>query len=302
MFIESFKLKKDGWHMKLMNFIWGVTYKDFSHICPYWWSTLATVVFIVPLLAWTFLKKGIIYLAEKADDMVRASRDRKWERRQKEIDEFYEKIKSKDFFDKIVNSCDSKFKKFKDQMWDYNFSNKFDSHNEYYEFRNRFFDEREKIEEQRKEKERTQEQLDRERQIKRKQTITKVLNVVKPILKVLFVIASITAAIFVVYYAYIFISWLITLDYSWAEFWKWDWVDIMATMLSTILYIGGLALFIYLFVKAIRFANKSSKTWCTPKWVKSIERGLIWFGTGVVTIWNIIVQMIKDNCPSIDWE
>lgn len=44
MFVESFKLKKGAWHVRLMKYTWNLNYYDFSHICPYFWLSIFNVI------------------------------------------------------------------------------------------------------------------------------------------------------------------------------------------------------------------------------------------------------------------
>lgn len=36
-FKDTFVLKRNAWHVKLMKQIWGYNYYDFSNMCPYFW-------------------------------------------------------------------------------------------------------------------------------------------------------------------------------------------------------------------------------------------------------------------------
>jgi hypothetical protein len=36
-----FTLKKDAWHAKLMKYIWNLDHTDFTHMCPYFWLSIA---------------------------------------------------------------------------------------------------------------------------------------------------------------------------------------------------------------------------------------------------------------------
>lgn len=53
MFKDVFILKKTAWHARLMKYIWNLDYRDFSHICPYFWLTIFNTMIslvILPLL------------------------------------------------------------------------------------------------------------------------------------------------------------------------------------------------------------------------------------------------------------
>jgi len=44
MFKDVFVLNKDAWHCKLLKYTWGLDHKSFSHICPYFWLSVFTVM------------------------------------------------------------------------------------------------------------------------------------------------------------------------------------------------------------------------------------------------------------------
>lgn len=44
MFKDTFVLKKNAWHMKLMTYIWGLKHYHFSHLCPYFWLSIFNVI------------------------------------------------------------------------------------------------------------------------------------------------------------------------------------------------------------------------------------------------------------------
>lgn len=57
MFKDVFVLKKTSWHVRMMKYIWGLDYKDFSHMCPYWW--LSVFNFLIAIWVVGFIKEGI---------------------------------------------------------------------------------------------------------------------------------------------------------------------------------------------------------------------------------------------------
>jgi hypothetical protein len=63
---DIFKLKKQGWHSRLMKLTWGWTYEDFSHMCPYFWLSIVNVVifpfvFTIKIILWRLLILGLFY-------------------------------------------------------------------------------------------------------------------------------------------------------------------------------------------------------------------------------------------------
>lgn len=56
MFKDVFVLKKTSWHVRMMKYIWGLDYKDFTHMCPYWW--LSVFNFVIAIWVVGFFKEG----------------------------------------------------------------------------------------------------------------------------------------------------------------------------------------------------------------------------------------------------
>ncbi len=65
---DVFELRKNSWYMKLMNFIWGYTEKDFPNMCPFFWLSVLNVIIAmimaVPYLLWKITSKPVGYLIE----------------------------------------------------------------------------------------------------------------------------------------------------------------------------------------------------------------------------------------------
>lgn len=98
MFTDSFTLSRNSWHARLMKYMWGLNYYDFSHICPYFWMSILNVVLSVcgwlPLLfifktvipfIWVdviypffeWMNRGIIWM-EDAMNKWAVAQERKW--------------------------------------------------------------------------------------------------------------------------------------------------------------------------------------------------------------------------------
>lgn len=59
---DVFKLKKDSWHLKLMNFIWGYNERDFPNMCPYFWLSVLNCIIVIII--------GIPYLLYKLSKIL----------------------------------------------------------------------------------------------------------------------------------------------------------------------------------------------------------------------------------------
>lgn len=62
MFKDVFTLKKRAWHARMMKYIWGLDHHDFSHICPYWWLSVANCFIFIEFFTVVEGFKLIIYI------------------------------------------------------------------------------------------------------------------------------------------------------------------------------------------------------------------------------------------------
>jgi hypothetical protein len=54
---DIFKLKKQSWHIYLMEFLWGLTHQNFPNMCPYFWLSVANVIIApVAIPLWALIK------------------------------------------------------------------------------------------------------------------------------------------------------------------------------------------------------------------------------------------------------
>lgn len=66
MFKDVFVLKKTAYHARMMKYIWGLDYHDFSHICPYWWLSVFNHFAFPFVFAFKEGTKLLIYLIKLA--------------------------------------------------------------------------------------------------------------------------------------------------------------------------------------------------------------------------------------------
>jgi hypothetical protein len=82
---DVFTLSKSAWHARLMMYIWRLSYRDFSHMCPYFWLSAFNVVIFVSFAVVKTLIQGIVAIGYKIDDGLEAfsnyidSRIARWE-------------------------------------------------------------------------------------------------------------------------------------------------------------------------------------------------------------------------------
>jgi len=77
--MKEFELNKNGWHVKLMYYIWGTTTDDFSNMCPFFWLTILNIVLVIP---YTIIKgiMAIFKIIQNIEyNLQHKKRERYWE-------------------------------------------------------------------------------------------------------------------------------------------------------------------------------------------------------------------------------
>lgn len=64
---DIFILRPTAWHARLMRYIWGFKYYDFSHICPYFWLSLLNIITIIP---YVIVRYVLVYPLDKVISMI----------------------------------------------------------------------------------------------------------------------------------------------------------------------------------------------------------------------------------------
>lgn len=56
----TFEFSTTSWHYKLMKWIWNVDKESITNMCPYFWSVIATLLFIIPLTIYRVVENGMV--------------------------------------------------------------------------------------------------------------------------------------------------------------------------------------------------------------------------------------------------
>lgn len=300
---EIFVLKKNAWHSKLMKFIWGYSHYDFSHICPYFWLSVLNVVIFIPICiikglkgVFNFVFAGLGNTIENiADNVADKKRDNKYNWKQVTIEnirnginlEYYAKLN-------LDRSCNRKYARLINDLYHD------DSFAEILAKIQKLREEYELAEEQRQLK--YQNEL-KAITIKNKAKITKIVNIVKPIsLYILYLLAGFTLAFvgFGLYELGILLYnigvWFANLPFS-TICWS-DVFVVISSVFGVIFLIIGLIYLVSKYEDCCECQDRVKKFFSYFKY-------LIYLGYPIYLIYKffeLLVIMLKDNCPAIDWK
>lgn len=309
---DVFKLKKRGWYTRLVKWMWNIDYRDFSHMCPFFWLAVLSVLILVPYS----IVRAIIFLCadffdgigenvRKAREASRERNNEKWgivmkERRDKGRQVGTDEELLKDFAEKLYYHWDEDHCLPKDYegVWDYVSDEKRDAIHKLIE---QIREERKAVLQNRARL--RAEAIERERlaMIARKARINRIVSYAKPIGKGFLILLAGASAIVVLYFLYKGFMWLTTLK---AVVW--------AVAGWTILALALLALLIFGLTKVkwgtVRFEFKMSCTW-KRRWTsffmgiyKYIIYPIWWIFKGIAKIFQATFMVVKNECPAIEWE
>jgi hypothetical protein len=320
MFKDVFTLKKSAYHVKMMNYIWDMDHRDFSHMCPYFWLSVFNhflILIVFPARQIGRLFSGLNdRLKEKARNK-RYKEDSKWETKKKEFatraktdPDFFKSVIGKIIWNRhyadrkrgIDNVCVEKdyynFYERLDYGWDFD-SDLVEQFRKYREEvrqaqRDRYLSllaEQEALEEKRK-------QL----AIARKERINKINKIAKPIGKFLLGVAITATALFVLYLVYLGVVGLANLTAS-------QWVKIGTYGGLTLIVIIGIIL-IVLFFKWLNTLDLSislpglscEQKKAIKRFFKNAGAFLNKIGNKIGGFFALLFQMAKNECPAIKWE
>lgn len=69
--MDTYRFNKNAWHFKFMKWCWGMEHEDITNMCPYFWSTILTMVIFPVLLLPLLIIKGVKgYAKWKAEKLI----------------------------------------------------------------------------------------------------------------------------------------------------------------------------------------------------------------------------------------
>ena len=291
---DVFKLKKNSWHMSLMTWIWGYTYRDFSNMCPYFWLSVLNVI-ILPLFLFSKLL-GLVFA------IIRKEMKKYEENCEKREQEYWNKLSEEirnnpngEIATKIINSkLDWDFSKKPNKRWFnawYRLSERtdlFEYGSKLWEIYDKRHEEIRKINKQKPEK--------TTRQVIGEDTV-----LIKKIAKYIGIVA-LGGITYVLYILALIIPWMKVVVFA-GKF-------ILCCLITALMM--GLG---FLIIKSIVFLWCRYGCYCIPcderrenigNFFLTILKGIIWpfvwIGRGIGTLWAIGMALKADNCPAIDLE
>ena len=271
---DVFELKKDNIFCKMLKYSWNVNYDDFSHMCPFFWLSIITVI-ILPVIVFIkieiFLFVNIVKVLFKLIEWI-AKIDSKYT--EKVHKRTIERIKSDpEYVKKLI------------KKWKYSSYNipGYIKHADVDNDINKIMSgEYKKYSEQKKKKELTN-----------KEKINLIVKYALPIGRVILYIIGIIIIILGLYIIYTFIDFLIHFHYR-----PIDW----EIVLKVLKYIGvsiSLLAAIALIVFILRFLFNMVDLYIPNI---NIFKPFKWLWKGLCTIVQMIIQLYHNSCPAIKWK
>ncbi len=314
-----FTLKKDAWHAKLMKYIWNLDHTDFSHMCPYFWLSVANFF----IFSWIFfIGKSIGKLFSVTRDSIgkfkRKRKEKRSEIREQKrmtlsqmVDELLEKMKE----DPVLT--ESIAKKFGQSEWGYAKLSKVErALYSTLEYQRSMEEWRKKFDEwlsDSKARAHTYwvEQQDKLREAKKARVdkVNKLVAISKPIAQgIIFTAAGLTLLLcgYLLYQGGVAVTHVSSL--FWGEF-RW-WLGFVIFLLGMLILIAWIATLLVELIRSIDFKIEMSertgeriRNFFYFIFIKSwISRGLVWFFRGAGQFFYVLSQMFKNNCPPINWK
>lgn len=320
MFKDQFTLNKNAWYSKMMNYIWGLKPRDFSHICPFFWLSILNILIFIPFASIKSFLQVIGWCIERFSKFLTNISERLDEKKEVKRKQVVQDLKEnnnllEDFLHKLVDSQNGGAKlssEYKDAWSDIIYRDRdYDFERKVYEAKRRIEAEKMRMARLREENERIQEEYEKKQAIKRKERINKLVKMVKPIGQGILILLS-AGVVFgigwLVYHLCIAVSEIRISTQAWTNLLKaLKFVGIGLVVVAigaAIIY--SLFRLIDMLLKNYTMSYKTkvriSKFFSHFEKIAYIALPFIWFFKGAGKIISIIGQMIKNNCPAIKWE
>jgi hypothetical protein len=342
MFQDTFTVKKSSYHVKLMYYIWKLDYKDFSHMCPYWWLSVFNHIIIIPLFVFKFTLSVLVKAFKFLVDVFGVISEK--------LNLYFDKLeeerfeKEKQYYlehpEKLLDVSKKKREKFTNYDWDlrtkfYDAKNKAESEAEAREkaakkevikqkFLTQYFEPSKEymllnddyigyVKNREKEASELAKKLEQERIIRNKQRINKILKVVKPILTTLAYFIGSLLVLVCVYYLFK------GAVYSYNAIANFKihpkTIEALKEVFTRLYQLIGCGLVVFGLYKllSVIFKNVDIKLGWSVTLFKFIFRIIGWpfkfvykkvLLPAFLFVKNgiyFIIQMVKSNCPAIDW-
>lgn len=277
MFVESFTLKKNSWHMGMMRYIWDLGPRDFSHICPYFWLSILNLIIIIPVSVAKLI--GGLFGAMFSD--IRAGADR---REMKRMHNLYEQLRNDPEAQKrFAASCKKDFNQFDMFIWGRDNSLAKQLESDRHEWKMTKWANEKRSEDESK-----------QRAIFRKARINDILKYTKPVIMGVAWTLATVALLFATYWIYRFFAWVINVPAK-------EWYNLgmfLALCIVIVLIIIAIVIILKKSIEALACAMSDK----TPVWLVWMWKPFKWLFKGLGLLIAVMFEIAKNNCPSIDWE
>jgi hypothetical protein len=262
----NYELKKDSLLARFVFWVWNVSERDFSYVCPFFWLTMFTIIFspvivIIKLLGyqWKRASKSITIYYEQKESNFKAWADvyyRSISQDEKQMNTFIN-----DFY---KNTSSQMFKFYEEYLYRLDSSLYIKCQNIYLDYLEAKNDEKEN------------------KLMERRKMITKIVLITKPITKIVLYTLSITVAIFLCYFVYIGIVYLMSLPSGVLSNW----------LISALVIIICISIIIF----SLIILCKRTKV------LNHIVEFFIRIGDLYEGVIDFISIFFEKNCPPIKWK
>jgi hypothetical protein len=321
---DIFTLKKKSWHHYLMEFLWGLTYKNFPNMCPYFWLTVVNVI-ISPLAVplWAIIK--LIVRASNAlnEYITRVQEENALERLEAMRKSLETGKPNKDLLILLKDSnweslSRSERRKYNDSYFPsrYGLCNTYELNQKFHKLLN----EREKLRDEERYKKRVAAAIAYHESIRKQQAarakFAPVLEPIKSTAKstqelIAYWVVGIKKAFKYIFWAIIGIVTFKTFYFLGALHWdRLPWDDIMLILFgmgiviatAVVILLIGWGIWALIGVIYVWLADKDMTPYWLINFFKFIFKPLVWLVSGIGKLWGILMALKSDNCPGIDWE
>lgn len=277
---ESFTLKKNGWYVKLMTYIWGFKHTDFSHMCPFWWLTIFNLIIIIPVFVTKVSWKVISW-------PIRALSDYNTNIDIKREEALIDRLRStKAEFDFVLDLNDKLRNIAMEFLYDNNYK--------IYDVLNTILSERRR---NNMKKQENKLRNKKKASMNRKERINKILGIIKPVISIIAYILGLVLLLGILYLIKLFIVYLINLPSD-----AWYNVGIVFAIVGGAVIIAFSLVFLLKIIIKPRTYNYNPTPNAFEKVGGFIAKPFVWIAKGIYTIFSILIEIIKNNCPAIDWK
>jgi hypothetical protein len=285
---EVFELNKNSWYVKMVEYTWNLSYKDFSHICPLFWLSIVSLVifpfkFLFKEVFGTIINWIFDPILKWWNNLPQYIADKEQKENEKLKTLLSDPVKWKEYCDKYLKCKKNMFT----DLWYNNIIN-YDQYKEISTLRTSYLNSLPIIQQKKKET--------------NKERINRIVKVVKPFSKILLTIGSVIGGIAALWFTYYAINRIINSDFIY-----WFIMRTIATLskitlaslYQTLLIIAAV---IFTIIGLFLISHGISELY--QKYFKccTIFNPFKWIWNGLSLFFTVIVQIIKNNCPAIEWK